>query len=604
MPKKIPSTFARSKRPNAAVGNRADRSENFDESENFEQPDRRQPDRSPRLGDAPRKGSGRPPQLRYQQGNRDASPRKSRNGDREFTSHRSEKYPERNYTPGDARPKYPAPGSRPPKARQRREDRDSSVPKAPALYRDREAKPRWNRDAEEFSPKQGRDFSEERASSPRREGRYADRKSKTFGEEREFTPRRSSVGSPIRKPRLASDPSSDRFERNERNERNDRNVHFERNDRPGASRKFSPKKSGRFQEAGELPAYRSRDRQVSAPKVAFKENFDDFENLTGLNGEEFPQFQPIDRDFVPQGDREFDREVGELQETDEADLEINQALDIEELDPEVSKSHRPDPLLNPDLEPEPEEMDLIYGRHPVIAALENQRQLNRIWIVPQLRHDPRFYSLLQQAKAEGAVIDEVEPRRLSQITDGANHQGIAAQIAAYDYVDLEELIAKAKAATTDPVLLIAEGITDPHNLGSIIRTAEALGVQGVIIPQRRAVGVTAVVRKVAAGALEFLPIARVVNLNRALAQLKEAGFWIYGTTADSGKVIHTVKFTGAVALVIGSEGKGLNVLTQEHCDEVVSIPLAGKTPSLNAGVAAALVLYETCRQRWAKQIHL
>jgi 23S rRNA (guanosine2251-2'-O)-methyltransferase len=258
-------------------------------------------------------------------------------------------------------------------------------------------------------------------------------------------------------------------------------------------------------------------------------------------------------------------------------------------------------------EPEPEveeEMDLIYGRHPVIAALENQRQLNRIWVVPQLRHDPRFYSLLQQAKAEGAVINEVDPRRLSQITDGANHQGIAAQVAAYDYVELEDLIAKAKAASPDPLLLIAEGITDPHNLGSMIRTAEALGVQGVIIPQRRAVGITAAVRKVAAGALEFLPVARVVNLNRALAQLKEAGFWIYGTTADSGKVIHTVKFTGAVALVIGSEGKGLNVLTQEHCDEVVSIPLAGKTPSLNAGVAAALVLYETCRQRWDKLIHM
>ncbi|NJL88425.1 MAG: 23S rRNA (guanosine(2251)-2'-O)-methyltransferase RlmB [Coleofasciculaceae cyanobacterium SM2_1_6] len=274
---------------------------------------------------------------------------------------------------------------------------------------------------------------------------------------------------------------------------------------------------------------------------------------------------------------------------------------------ETSKFDRGDRGDYDRFEPEPEveeEMDLIYGRHPVIAALENQRQLNRIWVVPQLRHDPRFYSLLQQAKAEGAVVNEVDPRRLSQITDGANHQGIAAQVAAYDYVELEDLIAKAKAASPDPLLLIAEGITDPHNLGSMIRTAEALGVQGVIIPQRRAVGITAAVRKVAAGALEFLPVARVVNLNRALAQLKEAGFWIYGTTADSGKVIHTVKFTGAVALVIGSEGKGLNVLTQEHCDEVVSIPLAGKTPSLNAGVAAALVLYETCRQRWDKLIHM
>jgi 23S rRNA (guanosine2251-2'-O)-methyltransferase len=251
-----------------------------------------------------------------------------------------------------------------------------------------------------------------------------------------------------------------------------------------------------------------------------------------------------------------------------------------------------------------EETDLIYGRHPVLAALENQRQLNRLWIIPQLRYDPRFHSLLLQAKANGAVIDEVDPRRLSQITQGANHQGVAAQVAAYPYLDLTDLIKQAKSKAQQPVLVVCDGITDPHNLGAIIRTAEALGAQGLIIPQRRSVGVTSTVGKVAAGALETFPIARVVNLSRALEELKAAGFWIYGAAGGTGKLLHTVKFTGPVVWVIGSEGNGLSLLTQHGCDVLVSIPLQGKTPSLNASVAAAIALYETYRQRWSNLLYL
>lgn len=251
-----------------------------------------------------------------------------------------------------------------------------------------------------------------------------------------------------------------------------------------------------------------------------------------------------------------------------------------------------------------EETDLIYGRHPVLAALENQRQLNRVWILPQLRYDPRFHSLLLQAKANGTIIDEVEPRRLSQITEGANHQGVAAQIAPYPYQDLADLIKNAKSTAEQPVLLVCDGINDPHNLGAIIRTAEALGAQGLIIPQRRAVGVTSTVVKVAAGALETFPIARVVNLSRALEDLKAAGFWIYGMAAGNGKLLHTVKFTGPIVLVVGSEGSGLSLLTQRCCDVLVSIPLQGKTPSLNASVATAMTLYETYRQRWSNILYL
>ncbi len=251
-----------------------------------------------------------------------------------------------------------------------------------------------------------------------------------------------------------------------------------------------------------------------------------------------------------------------------------------------------------------EESDLLYGRHPVLAALENQRQLNRVWITAQLRYDPRFHSLLLQAKANGTVIDEVEPRRLSQITEGANHQGIVAQVAPYSYQELSNLISKAKSITDQPVIVVCDGINDPHNLGAIIRTAEAMGAQGLVIPQRRAVGVTSTVMKVAAGALETFPIARVVNLSRALEELKDAGFWIYGTTAGTGKLLHTVEFTGPVVLVVGSEENGLNLRTQSCCDVLVSIPLQGKIPSLNASVAAAMTLYETYRQRWSNFLYL
>ena len=243
-----------------------------------------------------------------------------------------------------------------------------------------------------------------------------------------------------------------------------------------------------------------------------------------------------------------------------------------------------------------EEIDLTYGRHAVLAALKGDRQINRIWITDSLLGHGQFYPLVKEAKANGTIVDEVDSRRLTNLTQGGNHQGIAVQIAPYSYWDLTELINKAKQ-TPDPVIVIADGIEDPHNLGAIIRTSEALGVQGVVIPQRRAAGITSTVMKVAAGALENMAIARVVNLNQAIAKLKEAGFWIYGTTADTDNLLHQTNFSGSVGLVVGSEGSGLSQLTEKNCDQLVAIPLVGTTPSLNASVAAAIALYEVFRQR-------
>ena len=246
--------------------------------------------------------------------------------------------------------------------------------------------------------------------------------------------------------------------------------------------------------------------------------------------------------------------------------------------------------------------DLIYGRHSVESALESGRTLNRVWINSKLRYDSRFRPLIVAAKANGTVIDEVENTRLSQMTQGANHQGIVAQVSPYEYVALESLVEQAKAAARRPVIIAADGITDPHNLGAIVRSAEAIGAQGIVIPQRRAVGITSTVSKVAAGALENIPIARVINLGRSLEYLKETGFWIYGLAAEAAKPIHTADFSVPVVLVVGAEGSGLSLSVQNLCDVLVSIELKGKTPSLNASVATGMALYEIYRQTWINKL--
>ena len=262
-------------------------------------------------------------------------------------------------------------------------------------------------------------------------------------------------------------------------------------------------------------------------------------------------------------------------------------------------------LPRPEADPTPEESsDLIFGRHSVEAALAGDRSLNRIWINARLRYDGRYTELIADAKANGVVVDDVDGRRLSQLANGQNHQGIVAQVAAYSYWELEDLITRAKENHPRPVLLAADGVTDPHNLGAIIRSAEAIGAQGLVIPQRRAVGITSTVSKVAAGATEHLPVARVVNLKRALETLKASGFWIYGLAAEASQPVHTVQFNAATVLVVGSEGSGLSLTVQQGCDSLVSIPLGGKTPSLNASVATGMALYEIYRQQWGNRIQL
>ena len=246
--------------------------------------------------------------------------------------------------------------------------------------------------------------------------------------------------------------------------------------------------------------------------------------------------------------------------------------------------------------------DLIWGRHAAQAALESERPIHRIWCTPELRFQPRFLQLLREAKAGGVLVEEVTWARLGQLTDGAVHQGIVLQAAAADTLDLGALIDGCRTLGEPPLLMALDGITDPHNLGAIVRSAEALGAHGLVLPQRRSAGLTGSVAKVAAGALEHLPVARVVNLNRSLETLKDEGYRVIGLAGEGSVSLSEADLEGPLVIVTGSEGSGLSMLTRKHCDQLVRIPLRGATPSLNASVATAMVLYEVARRGWMKQI--
>ena len=236
--------------------------------------------------------------------------------------------------------------------------------------------------------------------------------------------------------------------------------------------------------------------------------------------------------------------------------------------------------------------DLIWGKHSVLAVLESKNPINRIWCTSEIRSSEKFFLLLKEIKSKGVLVEEVPWSRISQITAGGVHQGIVLQKAYSQAIPLNELIDYSKLKSSHPTLVCLDGITDPHNVGAIIRSSEALGCKGIIIPQRRSAGITGTVAKVAAGALENIKISRVVNLNRSLLDLKNEGFTIVGLSADSDIVISEFKEKVPLVIVIGSEDKGLSLLTQKNCDFLLKIPLIGNTPSLNASLAAGISIFQ------------
>ena len=235
--------------------------------------------------------------------------------------------------------------------------------------------------------------------------------------------------------------------------------------------------------------------------------------------------------------------------------------------------------------------DWIWGKHSVYEALSSNRAINRIWCTSEIFSSDKFYILLKDFKAKGVLIEEVSWNRLSQLTYGASHQGVALQLACSKTISLEQLIDFSKHNCANPILLALDGITDPHNVGAIIRSAEAFDCKGIIIPQRRSAGLTGTVAKVAAGALEHLQVSRVVNLNRALEDLKKNGFLVVGLSGDGQLSISNFLEKAPLVVIVGSENKGISLLTQKKCDFLLRIPLKGKTSSLNASVAAAISLF-------------
>lgn len=240
--------------------------------------------------------------------------------------------------------------------------------------------------------------------------------------------------------------------------------------------------------------------------------------------------------------------------------------------------------------------DQIEGRNAVLELLESGRDINKILVAKGEKHGS-IYKILSMAKERKIIITEVERNKLNQIAQTSNNQGVIAIVPPFNYCDVDDIIKLSKQKNEMPFILILDGIEDPHNLGSIIRTAETAGVHGIIIPKRRAASVNSTVSKVSAGAIEYMKIARVNNINETIRYLKEQDIWICGTDMDTNVIYTKQDYRMPLAIVIGSEGFGMSRLVKENCDFLVKIPMKGKITSLNASVSAGIIMYEVLRQR-------
>jgi 23S rRNA (guanosine2251-2'-O)-methyltransferase len=247
------------------------------------------------------------------------------------------------------------------------------------------------------------------------------------------------------------------------------------------------------------------------------------------------------------------------------------------------------------LQEQNENQDYIIGKNPVIEALKSERDINKI-LIAEGSQSGQMQQVIGMAKEANVIVQFVPKKKIDQLADG-NHQGVIAQVAAYEYAEIDDLFAAAEKKNEAPFFLLLDEIEDPHNLGSIMRTADASGAHGIIIPKRRAVGLTTTVAKLSTGAIEYIPVARVTNMAQTIDELKERGVWIAGTDASAEQDFRQIDGTLPLGLVIGSEGKGMGRLIRDKCDFLLSLPMVGHVTSLNASVAAALLMYEVHRKR-------
>lgn len=240
--------------------------------------------------------------------------------------------------------------------------------------------------------------------------------------------------------------------------------------------------------------------------------------------------------------------------------------------------------------------DQIEGRNSVLELLESGKDINKIFVTRGEKHGS-INKILGIAKERKIIVVEKDKRQMDEMAQEENYQGVIAIVPPFEYVEISDILKIAEEREEDPFILILDGIEDPHNLGSIIRTAETAGVHGIIIPKRRAVSVNSTVNKTSAGAVEHMNIARVTNISDAIEELKQAGLWICGTDVETDKYYYNQDLTGPLGIVIGNEGKGIGDKVKKNCDFLVKIPMKGKVKSLNAAVSTGIVLYEAVKQR-------
>ena len=240
--------------------------------------------------------------------------------------------------------------------------------------------------------------------------------------------------------------------------------------------------------------------------------------------------------------------------------------------------------------------DQIEGRNSVIELLESKKDINKIFVTKGEKHGS-INKILAMARERNVIIVEKDKRQMEQMAQTPNYQGVIAIVPPFEYCEIEDILEDAKNKNEDPFVLILDGIEDPHNLGSIIRTAETAGVHGIIIPKRRSVTVNSTVAKVSAGSVEHMKIAIVNNITETIKKLKENGLWIIGTDGDARTLYYNQDLKGDIAIIIGSEGYGMSRLVKENTDMLVKIPMKGKVTSLNASVSAGIVMYEAVKQR-------
>ena len=244
--------------------------------------------------------------------------------------------------------------------------------------------------------------------------------------------------------------------------------------------------------------------------------------------------------------------------------------------------------------------DVLIGRNAVAEALKAGRTINKLMVAEGDR-EGSIGEILALAKERGVITQFVDRSKIESVAGGLRHQGVMAYVAPVAYAELEDILKAAEEKGEAPFLLLLDELEDPHNLGALLRTADATGVHGVLIPKRRSVPLTATVAKTSAGAIEYVPVARIGNIAQTLKKLKDKGFWVAGADMDGSQNYNEADLTGPLVLVVGSEGKGMSRLTKEACDFIVKMPMVGKINSLNASVAGSILMYESMRQRLAKK---